>query len=181
MPSIVVAVAALGDLLDGEIELVARDEVDRRRGRQGSRSGCTATLAPTKPILSAGFASFSACGDLHVGGEGRRRGVDHDELVFARPAAGPLELDAARAARRSACCRAPARRAGPARSDTRTSGSPAAPDSASRRRRRSPSKDGGCRNSVFIMPRSSPLATDGGPPRPIRNGGRARQRSDRRN
>ncbi len=53
-------VAAFGDFEAGEVELVAGDEVDRARPASRLSPGCTATLAPTKPILSAGLASFSA-------------------------------------------------------------------------------------------------------------------------
>ena len=60
------------------------DEIDRRARLPGLRRGSTATLAPTKPALSAGLASLSASTTLHVGSEGRRRGVQHDEIVVAR-------------------------------------------------------------------------------------------------
>ena len=53
------AIAALGDLLAGEVELVRATKSIGAPWRRLS-SGCTATLAPTKPIFSAGFTSFSA-------------------------------------------------------------------------------------------------------------------------
>ena len=64
-PVDVLQVAPLGDLLDREVELIARHEVDTTAAlNQALLPGCTATLAPTNPIFSDGFASFSACATL---------------------------------------------------------------------------------------------------------------------
>ena len=50
----------LGDFLDGEVELVAGDEIDGLASFPDCVCGSTATLAPTNPALSRGFAALSA-------------------------------------------------------------------------------------------------------------------------
>jgi len=53
-------VAAFGDLLDGEVELVAGDEIELLAGLPMNRPASTATLAPIMPTLRPGLAFFSA-------------------------------------------------------------------------------------------------------------------------
>ena len=53
-------IAALGHVLDGEIELVAGDEIDGVPTPFSVASGSTATLAPIMPIFKLGLSALSA-------------------------------------------------------------------------------------------------------------------------
>ena len=114
--------------------LRATKSIGARRGE--ARLRLDRDLGADEADLEPRVDVLQRLGDLDVGGEGRGRGVQHRQLVIAGERQHVVERAAAPAARRSACCRAPAPPAGPARSDTRTSGSRASPGSASRRRRR---------------------------------------------
>ena len=61
-------IAPLGDLLDGEIELVTRHEVDRS-GRFQAYVGLDRDLRPDHADLQTGIARLERLGRLDVGGK----------------------------------------------------------------------------------------------------------------
>ena len=95
MPSTDRPVAALGDLLDREVELVARDEIDRRALRQAFLR-LHRHLGADEADLQRRVRILQRRRHLHVGGERRRRGVDHAQLVIPRLARHRIEADARR-------------------------------------------------------------------------------------
>ena len=150
MPSTDGPVAALGDFLDGEVELVAGDEVDRRALRQAFVR-LHRHLGADEADLQRRVGRLQRRRHLHVGGEGRRRGVDHAQLVLARGAGHRVQADAGRRRVDQLAARHQRGRLGQPGRDTRRSGSPAAPGSASRRRRRSRRTRAVAGTSVFII------------------------------
>jgi len=75
--------AAVGNLLDGEIEFVAADEVERAR-RFEAFPRLDRDLGADEADLELRVRVLHRLRDLHVVGKGRRRGVHHHELVFLR-------------------------------------------------------------------------------------------------
>ena len=73
-------VAAVGDFLDGEVELVAGDEVDRIRRREGLVR-LDGDLGADEPDLGGWIDLLDHLGRLDVGLEGRRGGVEHDQVL----------------------------------------------------------------------------------------------------
>src|SRR6266852_2861475 len=74
--------AALGDLLDREVEFLAGDEINRaRRGQAGFRldRDLGADEADREPRVGI----LQGLGNLDIAGEGRGRGMQHRELVIA--------------------------------------------------------------------------------------------------
>ncbi len=128
-------VAALGDFLDGEVEFVAGHEVDRRALHAGSRP---AAPPPWRRRSRSSAPGWRPSAPLPPSRRRRTRGwrCGSRTARAGAPRPAPTAGRYRPAARRSACCPAPARPAEPARSDTRSCGSPALPGSASRRRRR---------------------------------------------
>ena len=108
-------VAALGDLLDGEVELVARDEVDRRALAQALLR-LHRDLGADEADLQRRVGVLQRLRHLHVGGEGRRRGVDDAQLVVARLRQSPRPGRCRAGGASISLLPAPARPAGPARS-----------------------------------------------------------------
>ena len=88
-------VAALGDLLDGEIELVARDEIDRR-GRFQALLRLDRDLGADHADLEAGLARLERLRRPHIGGKGGRGGVQHDEVAVDRFGRDVLEFQPVR-------------------------------------------------------------------------------------
>ena len=78
---------------DGEVELVARDEIDRGALAQAF-VGLHRDLGADEADLQRGVGVLQRGGDLHVGGEGRRRGVDHAQLEVACLGGDGVEADA---------------------------------------------------------------------------------------
>jgi len=74
-----IPVAALGDLLDREIEFVARDEVDGSRRAQASRR-IDGDLGADQAGLQAGVDGFQRLDGLDVGRKRRRRRMQHGEI-----------------------------------------------------------------------------------------------------
>ena len=71
----------LGDLATGEIELFAGDEIDRARpGEAGFRFD--RDLGPDQSDREPWVGVLQRLGDFHIGGEGRGRGMQHDQLVI---------------------------------------------------------------------------------------------------
>ncbi len=88
-------IAAFGDLLDGEVELVAGHEIDRRRlGQAGVR--LHGDLGADQAGLEAGMGGLQGLDHPHVGRERGRRGVQHGEVVVARLGHHRVEADAVR-------------------------------------------------------------------------------------
>ena len=73
-------VAALRHLLDGEIELVAGDEIELLAGRKRAR-GIDRDLGADHADLEIGIGRLQRADGLHVGGKRRRRGVQHHEIA----------------------------------------------------------------------------------------------------
>ncbi len=86
---------AIGDFLDGEVELAAGDKVDGV-GRKGRCFGRDGHMRTDKPDQQGRVLAFQRFGDLHVGMEGRRAGVQHQQLILARQWADIVERQAAR-------------------------------------------------------------------------------------
>ena len=83
-------VAAVGDFFDGEIELVAGDEVDGRgRGERFLRFD--RDLGADETDFRARIDFLDHLGRLHVRLERRRRGVEHDQVFAADVAFDVLE------------------------------------------------------------------------------------------
>ena len=141
-PSISVEGPALRDLLDREVELVARHEVDRlRRAQRRLRSD--GDVRADEADAEARVGALERLGDADVGAERGRARVQDGELVLGRERERRPRARARGPARRRAGSRARVPPAARARSDTRTSGSRASPGSASRRRRRIPRRTAG--------------------------------------
>ena len=73
--------AALGDLADGEVELLAGDEIDRAGGGQAGL-GLDRDLGAHEPDLELGVGVLQRLGDFDIAGEGRGRGVHDDQLII---------------------------------------------------------------------------------------------------
>ena len=80
-----VPVAPLGKLPDGEVELVARDEIDRL-GIFEALVRLHRHLGADEARLEPRIGGFQRLDRLHVVAEGRRRRVQHREIVVAAPA-----------------------------------------------------------------------------------------------
>ena len=72
-------VLAVGDVLDGEIEFVAGDEIDAGRVFQAA-VGVDRHLGADQADLELRIGGFQRLDAFHVGGEGRDGGVDDDEI-----------------------------------------------------------------------------------------------------
>ena len=88
-------VASLGNFLDGEVELVARHEVDRRALAQAFVR-LHRHLGADEADLQRRVGLLQRRRHLHVGGERRRRGVDDAQLVIARLRGHRVQPDARR-------------------------------------------------------------------------------------
>ena len=84
--------AALRHFLDREIELLAGDEVDGRRGLEAV-FGLDRDLGADKADLQLRVGILQRLGDPDVGGEGRRRGVQHRQFVVAGERQNVVELE----------------------------------------------------------------------------------------
>ena len=73
-------VAPLGHILDGEIELIAGDEIDHGRSLQ-ARLRLDRDLRPDHADLQTRLERLERLGGAHVDGERRRRGMHHDEVA----------------------------------------------------------------------------------------------------
>ena len=71
----------LGDLFDGEVELVARDKVEYRRGGE-TLLRLNGDFGTDEADLQFRVMLLHRLRDLHVIGEGRRRGVHHHQLII---------------------------------------------------------------------------------------------------
>ena len=76
-------VAAFGHLLDGEIELVAADEVELFAGLQAA-GRIDRDLGADHADLELRIEILERANRLDVGGKRRRRGVQHDEIALSR-------------------------------------------------------------------------------------------------
>ena len=84
--------AALGDLLDGEIELAARDEIDGLRGGERG-AGRDRDMRPHHADEELRIGRLEGLDHLHVGGEGGCRGMEHQELDLGRERQHVLERE----------------------------------------------------------------------------------------
>ena len=100
-PSIALKSRPSATSLIGEVELVAGHEVDRRRGLQAA-FGVDRDLGADEAGLEPRIGGLQRLDRLHVGGERRRRGVQHDEIEVARLAHHRRRARCGAAARRSA-------------------------------------------------------------------------------
>ena len=73
---------ALGHLLDREVELAARDEIDRGRGGQ-RRLRVDGDVGTDEPDAETRILRLERLGHPHVVREGWRARVEHGELVVA--------------------------------------------------------------------------------------------------
>ena len=93
-PTMSVQILAVGDFLDGEIEFIAGDEIERRARLSGCRRRSTATLAPIRPTLSFGLAALSA--SMHFTSEAKDGAevcrTDQIEILGLRDDLGELVL-----------------------------------------------------------------------------------------
>ena len=71
----------LGDLFDGEIELVARDKVEHRRGGEALLR-LDSHFGADEADLEFRVTRLHRLRDLHVVREGRRRGVHHHQFII---------------------------------------------------------------------------------------------------
>ena len=71
-------IAAFRDLLDGEVELVAGDEIELRRTPRGCSFGIDRDLGADHADLEIGIELLQRLDGLHVGRKRRRRGVQHE-------------------------------------------------------------------------------------------------------
>ena len=88
-------IAAFGDLLDGEIKLVACHEIDRVRSLQ-ALLWLDRDLGADQTDLEAGLERLERLGGAHVGGERRRRGMHHHEIAARCLRYDVLELEPVR-------------------------------------------------------------------------------------
>ena len=88
-------VPAVRDVLDGEIEFVARDEIDGRRGLQDAE-GVDRHLRAGEAGLEARIGRLQRLDRLDVGGERRRRSVQDREIEVLRFGDDFRELDPVR-------------------------------------------------------------------------------------
>ena len=87
--------SSVGDLLDGEIELVARDEIDQRRGVQAA-CRVDGDFGADQADFQVAVGCLERLDGRDVGRERRRRGVQHDEIVVPRARRHFGELGAVR-------------------------------------------------------------------------------------
>ena len=112
-------VAALGDLLDREVELLARDEIELAR-RPAAACRLDRDLRADHADLQAWVGRPSAPGGLDVGRKTTASRCAAPRVAVLRPPAARRRATAGAAARRSAWSPRPWPPAAPARSGTRT-------------------------------------------------------------
>src|ERR1700739_3655481 len=94
-PVDLVPAASLGDLKDREIKLLTRDKVESG-GRRETLLWLHCDLGADHADLKLRVGVLQRFGDSDIGGEGRGRGVQHREFVFARERQHVVELEARR-------------------------------------------------------------------------------------
>ena len=98
--------------------------------------GVDGDLGPDQAGLQVRIDRLQRLDGLHVGGEGRRRGMHDEQVVVLGQRRDVFDVQAVRRGVDRAGCSPPARPAARARSETSRTSPPGAPGSGSRRRRR---------------------------------------------